>query len=153
MQVCNITVCVRSIFSSCVQVANWRFYFCDRYLNDSNYYGGFDEQDLVQLFSTMKSNFQAWVSGFAPAAVGADLHDRTVQEFSRTLFSMRSDVALSVGRAIFYSDLRSMLPQVTHTANHSSPASLIFMLCQIKLTSRAPWSSLLELHRSYSDHE
>lgn len=68
---------------------------------------------MDQLFASIKSNFRAWVSGFAPAAVGADIDDRAVQEFSKTLFSVRPDVALSVSQTIFQSDLRGILPQVT----------------------------------------
>jgi len=84
-----------------------------RYLNDIDYFGGFEQKDLDQLFEAMQSNFKAWVSGFAPLAVGADLDSIAVQEFSRTLFNIRPDIALSVAKTIFQSDMRSMLPHVT----------------------------------------
>ncbi|KAG6554773.1 hypothetical protein Mapa_003792 [Marchantia paleacea] len=83
-----------------------------RYLNDANYFGGFDQEDLNQLFEAMQSNFKAWVSGFAPLAVGADIESDAVQEFSRTLFNIRPDIAFSVAKTIFQSDLRRILPQV-----------------------------------------
>ncbi|KAK6125281.1 hypothetical protein DH2020_016180 [Rehmannia glutinosa] len=84
-----------------------------RYLNDPNYYGGFEQDDLVQLFDAMKSNYKAWCSGFAPLAVGGDMESVAVQEFSRTLFNMRPDIALSVAQTIFYSDIRPLLGHVT----------------------------------------
>lgn len=84
-----------------------------RYLNDSDYYGGFEQRDLDQLFDDMKSNFRAWVSGFGPLAVGADLKNSAVQEFCRTFFQIRPDIALSVTKTIFQSDLRAILPQVS----------------------------------------
>ncbi|KAJ7521319.1 hypothetical protein O6H91_19G047800 [Diphasiastrum complanatum] len=84
-----------------------------RYLNDINYFGGFEQDDLNQLFGAMQSNFKAWVSGFAPLAVGDDLDSVAVQEFSRTLFNIRPDIALSVAKTIFQSDLRCILPQVS----------------------------------------
>lgn len=84
-----------------------------RYLNDIDYFGGFEQEDLNQLFEAMQSNFKAWVSGFAPLAVGADLDSIAVQEFSRTLFNVRPDIALSVAKTIFQSDMRSLLPHVT----------------------------------------
>ncbi|KAH9298566.1 hypothetical protein KI387_030248, partial [Taxus chinensis] len=84
-----------------------------RYLNDVDYFGGFEQEDLDQLFEAMQSNFKAWVSGFAPLAVGADLDSIAVQEFSRTLFNVRPDIALSVAKTIFQSDLRGILPHVT----------------------------------------
>lgn len=84
-----------------------------RYLNDVNYYGGFEQEDLDQLFEAMQSNFKAWCSGFAPLAVGGDMDSVAVQEFSRTLFNMRPDIALSVAQTIFQSDLRQILCHIT----------------------------------------
>lgn len=42
-------------------------------------------------------------------AVGGDLDSVPVQEFSRTLFNMRPDIALSVAQTIFQSDTRHIL--------------------------------------------
>ncbi|KAL5988149.1 putative esterase d14l [Asimina triloba] len=84
-----------------------------RYLNDVDYFGGFEQEDLEQLFEAMRSNYKAWVSGFAPLAVGGDLDSVAVQEFGRTLFNIRPDIALSVAQTIFQSDLRQYLPLVT----------------------------------------
>ncbi|XP_019087887.1 PREDICTED: probable esterase KAI2 [Camelina sativa] len=61
----------------------------------------------------MRSNYKAWCSGFAPLAVGGDLDSIAVQEFSRTLFNMRPDIALSLGQTIFQSDMRHILPFVS----------------------------------------
>ncbi|KAL3525629.1 hypothetical protein ACH5RR_014001 [Cinchona calisaya] len=83
-----------------------------RYLNDVDYYGGFEQEDLDQLFEAMKSNYKAWCHGFAPLAVGGDMDSVAVQEFSRTLFNMRPDIALSVAQNIFCSDLRHLLAHV-----------------------------------------
>eukprot|EP00252_Welwitschia_mirabilis_P012892 TRINITY_DN2846_c0_g1_i5.p1 TRINITY_DN2846_c0_g1~~TRINITY_DN2846_c0_g1_i5.p1 ORF type:complete len:268 (-),score=22.12 TRINITY_DN2846_c0_g1_i5:188-991(-) len=84
-----------------------------RYLNDVGYHGGFEQEDLEQLFQAMQSNYKAWVSGFAPLAVGSDMDSDAVQEFSRTLFNMRPDIALCVAKTIFQSDMRALLPHVT----------------------------------------
>lgn len=84
-----------------------------RYLNDVDYFGGFDPDDLEQLFQAMQSNFKAWCSGFAPLAVGGDMDSVAVQEFSRTLFNMRPDIALSVAQTIFNSDMRHFLGHVS----------------------------------------
>lgn len=84
-----------------------------KYLNDGDYHGGFKEDELAQLFSAMTSNFKAWVNGFAPLAVGGDMNSEAVQEFSRTLFNVQPDIAISVARTIFQSDLRQLLKQVT----------------------------------------
>ncbi|KAJ7954518.1 Sigma factor sigB regulation protein rsbQ [Quillaja saponaria] len=84
-----------------------------RYLNDVDYYGGFEQEDLNQLFNAMGDNYKAWCSGFAPLAVGGDMESVAVQEFSRTLFNMRPDIALSVAQTIFQSDMRQILSLVT----------------------------------------
>ncbi|KMZ61301.1 putative esterase D14L [Zostera marina] len=84
-----------------------------RYLNDGDYYGGFEEDDLAQIFSAMTSNFKSWVNGFAPLVVGGDMKSDVVQEFSRTLFNIQPDIAITVAKTIFQSDLRQLLKLVT----------------------------------------
>lgn len=84
-----------------------------RYLNDVNYYGGFEQEELNQLFNAMAANYKAWCLGFAPLAVGGDMESVAVQEFSRTLFNMRPDIALVVAQTIFQSDMRQILGLVT----------------------------------------
>ncbi|XP_050377671.1 probable esterase KAI2 [Argentina anserina] len=83
-----------------------------RYLNDEGYYGGFEQEDLEQLFEAIRANYKAWCSGFAPLAVGGDMDSVAVQEFSRTLFNMRPDIALSVAQTIFQSDMRQVISMV-----------------------------------------
>lgn len=61
----------------------------------------------------MRANYKAWASGFAPLCVGGDMESVAVQEFSRTLFNIRPDIALSVLQTIFSSDLRSVLGLIT----------------------------------------
>ncbi|GKU94842.1 hypothetical protein SLEP1_g8277 [Rubroshorea leprosula] len=84
-----------------------------RYLNDADYNGGFEQEDLDQLFEAMRTNYKAWVSGFAPLCVGGDMDSVALQELSRTLFNMRPDIALSVTHTIFHSDMRQILRLVT----------------------------------------
>ncbi|KAG1366907.1 strigolactone esterase D14 [Cocos nucifera] len=79
-----------------------------RFLNDENYHGGFEEGEIETVFAAMESNYEAWVRGFAPLAVGADV-PVAVREFSRTLFNMRPDITLFVSRTVFNSDLRGVL--------------------------------------------
>ncbi|KAK1391558.1 putative strigolactone esterase DAD2 [Heracleum sosnowskyi] len=74
----------------------------------SEYHGGFELGEIDKLFSVIEANYEAWVNGFAPLAVGADV-PAAVREFSRTLFNMRLDIALFVSRTIFNSDLRGVL--------------------------------------------
>ncbi|CAN1350348.1 Probable esterase KAI2 [Linum perenne] len=84
-----------------------------RYLNDVDYFGGFEQEDLDQLFQAIQTNYKSWCSGFAPMVVGGDMDSVAVQEFSRTLFNMRPDIALSIAQIIFQSDMRTILHMVT----------------------------------------
>lgn len=79
-----------------------------RFLNDKDYHGGFEEGEIEKVFLAMEANYEAWVNGFAPLAVGADV-PTAVREFSRTLFNMRPDISLFVSRTVFNSDLRGVL--------------------------------------------
>ncbi|KAL5706810.1 DASH complex subunit dad2 [Ranunculus cassubicifolius] len=79
-----------------------------RFLNDTDYHGGFERAEIERVFVAMEANYEAWVNGFAPLAVGADVPE-AVQEFSRTLFNMRPDISLFVCRTVFNSDLRESL--------------------------------------------
>ncbi|KAK4751467.1 hypothetical protein SAY87_004949 [Trapa incisa] len=79
-----------------------------RFLNDKDYHGGFEQGEIEKVFTAMEANYEAWVNGFAPLAVGADV-PAAVREFSRTLFNMRPDISLFVSRTVFHSDLRGLL--------------------------------------------
>lgn len=82
-----------------------------RYLNDEGYVGGFEQAELDSLFVAMSANYQAWVAGFAPMAVGVDVPDAIV-DFSAGLLAMRPDVTAKIARMIFTSDLRHVLPML-----------------------------------------
>ncbi|KAH6799607.1 hypothetical protein C2S51_036091 [Perilla frutescens var. frutescens] len=84
-----------------------------RFLNTADYFGGFEQEEIDELCNAIESNYKSWVSGFAPLVVGGDMASVAVQEFSRTMFNMRPDIALSVFRTVFTFDLREFLERVT----------------------------------------
>jgi sigma-B regulation protein RsbQ len=64
----------------------------------------------------MATNVQAWGAGFAPAVVGVP-DNEAINEFCRTLFLVRPDIALATSRTIFQSDMREIaerLERPTH---------------------------------------
>lgn len=79
-----------------------------RFSNEEDYHGGFEREEVEEVFHAMQENYEAWVKGFAPLAVGADV-PAAVQEFTRTLFNMRPDITLFVSQTVFNSDLRGVL--------------------------------------------
>ncbi|HEY9696075.1 MAG TPA: alpha/beta hydrolase [Trichocoleus sp.] len=86
-----------------------------RYLNDptTQYIGGFEQTDLDALYEAMSSNYYAWVSGFAPIAMGNPDRPELATEFATTLGAIRPDIAQAVARVIFQSDYRAELPKLT----------------------------------------
>ncbi|OKH37804.1 alpha/beta hydrolase [[Phormidium ambiguum] IAM M-71] len=85
-----------------------------RYVNDpaTNYIGGFEQSDLDTLYAAMSTNYYAWVSGFAPIAMGNPEHPELALEFASTLAAIRPDIAQAVARVIFQSDHRAELPKL-----------------------------------------
>jgi len=83
-----------------------------RYLNDTGYLGGFEQQDLDSLFDTMANNYFAWVSGFSAAAMGNPDNPQLAEGFAETLKAIRPDIAQSVARVIFQSDYRKELSKL-----------------------------------------
>lgn len=82
-----------------------------RYVNDAttSYIGGFEQSDLDALYAAMSSNYYAWVSGFAPIAMGNPERPELATEFASTLAAIRPDIAQAVARVIFQSDHRADL--------------------------------------------
>ncbi|GAQ92885.1 alpha/beta-Hydrolases superfamily protein [Klebsormidium nitens] len=84
-----------------------------RYLNDpkEGYVGGFSENDLRGLFSSMERGYTDWAKGFAPVAIG-EPNQPAIRKFTEGLLHIRPDVALATCSMIFRIDLRHILPEV-----------------------------------------
>ena len=90
------------------------------YLNQEGYHGGFEQSHLDDLYDGMSTNFQAWAAGFVPMVVGVP-NQPVVDEFSRTLFMMRPDIAQAMARVIFQSDMRALMPRLQCTVHIVQP--------------------------------
>lgn len=82
-----------------------------RYLNDeeSGYVGGFTQPALDGMYEAMTTNYYAWVSGFSSVAMANPGRPELGEYFASTLLDIRPDIALSVSKVIFESDLRAEL--------------------------------------------
>ncbi len=58
----------------------------------------------------MSANYQAWISGFAPIAMGNPERPELADVFAATLMAIRPDILIAVARLIFQSDHRADLP-------------------------------------------
>ena len=83
-----------------------------RYLNDGDYVGGFEKEDLTNLFDAINANFREWATNFAPHVIGADIDDPLVKDFASGMLRMQPDIALTMALMIFTSDLREELPKL-----------------------------------------
>ncbi|EJO69425.1 putative sigma factor SigB regulation protein rsbQ [Leptospira kirschneri str. 200803703] len=94
-----------------------------RYLNDTNYKGGFEQTDLDQLFAAMETNFFSWAGGFAPLVMGNPDRPELAQSFAESLREIRPDIGLTVSRTIFQSDHRKDLNQCKRPVLILQPSS------------------------------
>lgn len=85
-----------------------------RYVNQADYFGGFDQETLDGLFEQMESNFYAWVSGFATMIAANPDRPQLARAFAKSLADMRPDVALAIAKVIFCSDHRADITRLEH---------------------------------------
>jgi sigma-B regulation protein RsbQ len=84
-----------------------------RYLNDEEYFGGFDRKDLESLFEFMDSNYLGWSSTMAPAIMGTPERPELGQFLTTSFCTTDPDIARSFARATFFSDNREDLEKVS----------------------------------------
>ncbi|WP_068079989.1 alpha/beta fold hydrolase [Novosphingobium rosa] len=115
------------------------------YLNDNDYVGGFEPEDIEGLLLRMSGHYEGWVTGFAPLAIASDLPE-AIREFTAGLLAMRPDVTIQIARTIFLSDVRSRLGKlkVPTVLIHSHgdivvPDAVAHYLSRAIKTSRLVW--------------
>ncbi|XP_072967346.1 strigolactone esterase D14 isoform X1 [Typha angustifolia] len=81
------------------------------YLNTEDYEGGFEREEVDNLFSYIQSDFHAWGKSFVALAVGVN-DPNSVEILGKSFHNMRPEVALMVARSIFLSDNRDILDKV-----------------------------------------
>ena len=84
-----------------------------RYIDDGPYAGGFTEQDIDELLSSLESNYLGWSSAIAPVIMGnperPELGDELTASFCRT----DPKIAQHFATVTFKSDNRADLTEVT----------------------------------------
>ena len=84
-----------------------------RYIDDTDYTGGFNVDDIDEMLASLDSNYLGWSSSIAPAIMGNG--DRPELGSELTASFCRTDPALAkqFARVTFLSDNRSDLPKVS----------------------------------------
>ena len=83
-----------------------------RYINDGDYYGGFEQEDVDGLLTMMDGNFAGWANSLAPAIMGNGDQPELGLELEEAFCRTDLDVALQFARVTFYSDNRADLPKL-----------------------------------------
>lgn len=107
------------------------------YLNDGDYRGGFERGDIGLVFDAIAANLRDWARSTCSVMMDRPPDDPSTRSFEASVVAMRPDVALATAKAIFMSDLRPLLPQV------STPVALL----QTRIDPAVPLAVAEYLHR------
>lgn len=80
-----------------------------RYINDKNYTGGMEQEDLDALFDVMDSNYLGWSASLAPAIMGNPERPQLGEDLANSFCATNPDIAKDFARVTFLSDNRSEL--------------------------------------------
>lgn len=80
-----------------------------RYLNDQDYYGGFDERDIQEMLDMMEMNFIGWASYLAPIVAAVENHPTVAKEVEKSFSSTNPKITKQFAEVTFFSDHRQDL--------------------------------------------
>jgi sigma-B regulation protein RsbQ len=83
-----------------------------RYMNDEGYTGGFERENLEQLFDMMDSNYLGWSRSLAPAIMGNPDRPELGDELTNNFCATDPKIAGEFARVTFLSDNRSDLSKL-----------------------------------------
>ncbi len=82
------------------------------YVNDGDYIGGFEREDIMGLLDTMERNFLGWAQFLAPVAMKNSERPELAQELEESFCSTDPDIMRRFAEATFLADNRADLPKV-----------------------------------------
>ena len=82
------------------------------YINDGDYVGGFNREDIDSLLDTLEANYLGWASSIAPAIMGAPERPELSEELSASFCRTDPDIAKQFARVTFTADNRADLPKL-----------------------------------------
>lgn len=82
------------------------------YLNDHEYKGGFERNEIEELLETMEMNFEGWASYMAPMAMDQSSESPLTKTLEKTLVSTNPRIARQFAEVTFYSDYRHQLEKL-----------------------------------------
>ncbi len=82
------------------------------YINDGEYIGGFEREDIDSLLDTLESNYLGWASSMAPAIMGVPERPELGEELTASFCRTDPEIAKQFAKATFLSDHRDELPRL-----------------------------------------
>jgi sigma-B regulation protein RsbQ len=83
------------------------------YINDDDYVGGFNREDMEALLETMEVNFLGWITNLVPKIVGTSHRPKLGAELTNKLIRNAPGIVKHFARVTFLSDHRADLPRST----------------------------------------
>lgn len=80
-----------------------------RYINDNNYKGGMEQEDLEALLDVMDSNYLGWSKSMGPAIMGNPERPHLGEDLANSFCATNPDIAKDFARVTFLSDNRDDL--------------------------------------------
>ncbi|MCP2034083.1 sigma-B regulation protein RsbQ [Planomicrobium sp. HSC-17F08] len=83
------------------------------YLNEADYYGGFEQSDIDELLDMMEMNYKEWAKYLAPVVMQNEDRPQLAEEFEEILCSNDPVIARQFAEVTFTSDVRAELSRVS----------------------------------------
>jgi sigma-B regulation protein RsbQ len=83
-----------------------------RYINDGDYIGGFNQEDIEGLLDFLDSNHLGWSSTMAPVIMGNPDRPELGEELTNSFCRTHPEIAKHFARVTFLSDNRADLPNL-----------------------------------------
>jgi sigma-B regulation protein RsbQ len=82
------------------------------YINDRNYFGGFEKREIEDLLELMENDYSAWANVFAPAVMKNSDRPELSAELEESFCRTDPAITHQFAKVTFLSDNRADLPQL-----------------------------------------
>lgn len=82
------------------------------FINDENYNGGFQKEEIEQLIDSLDRNFLGWAHQITPVITGNSEFPEYSDELTHSFCSMNPEIAKQFARVTFLNDCRDILPKL-----------------------------------------
>lgn len=83
-----------------------------RYINDGDYFGGFNTKDIDELNNALSSNYLGWAANIAPVIMGNEERPELGEELTNSFCRTNPEIAKHFAQVTFLSDNREDLASV-----------------------------------------